>query len=490
MGFVNSRQPSNQAIFDTRNSSTGASALNYKLLIIGQGTDAGSASANTLTLLSSDGDAASKFGEGSMVHRQAKRVYANSNSVEVWAIAPTMDALAVATSKAVGEIKFTGAATASGTLAVYIAGERVSLAVTAGDTVADLADNLAAAIATQVTDLPVKSTSDTTDTVDFEALNLGTLGNDIDIQTNAREGEVDPAGVAYTIIAMNAGAADPALTSLIAAMGDEWFQVIAFAYNDSTNIPAIQTELDRRNGATLKIDGLAFLGKKGTYAQLVTFGLLYNTEQVSAIGANGMMMTPYEFSAGIAGAVANHLQAGNGNEALPFQTTEIVGADAPPIASQFTFTEQGSLLQNGISTFNIDAGSKVRIARLITMYRLNAGGVPDVAWLDVNTRFTAMYIRYDWVRRIGLRYPQAKLADDGNRIGPGQVVMTPSVGRAEAIQAFLDWEVIGLVEDYANFKDSLLAYRDLSDVNKFNWELFPDFVNQLRSSNTKINIIL
>lgn len=492
MSFVNTRVPMQQAEFDTKFASQGPGALNYKGLIIGQGTDAGSASANTLELISSAIQAAEKFGTGSMIHRMALKFFNNNTVTEMKAIAASMDPVATPTNKATGSVQFTAAATGSGTYVVYVAGERIAVSVASGDTVANLSAKLKAEIDASHPNLPVKSTDDTIDTVDFEALNIGVTGNDIDIREYAKEGDEDtkPAGVTTTITAMSTGASDPALTSLIAALADEWFQIWISPYNDTTNYAAVQAELERRFGPTTKIDGLSFQSKRETYANLITFGAAKNTEQISNMGAYNSMTTPYEWAAAIAGQVAQQLAGGDGNEALPFQTLELKGVEAPPIANRFTFTEKTALLNNGISTFEVDSAGKVRIGRLITQYLKTAGGSPDTAWLDVNTRFTAMYIRWDWIRRIETKFGQAKLAGDGNRIGPRQVVLTPKVGKAEAVAAFLDWEVLGLVEDFNAFKSSVIAAIDGTDPNKFNWQIFPDLVNQFRNGETTISFIL
>ncbi len=490
MDFVNTRVPMHQIKFDTRFASQGAGQLAYKVLLIGQGTDAGSESANTLVSISSPNDAAAKFGTGSLIHRMALAYFRNNRVNEITAIAATMDPVATPTNKATGSVQFTSAATGNGTLALYIAGERVAVSVTSGMTVAQLSAALKAEIDANHLSLPMKSTDDTVDTVDFEALNIGVVSNDIDIRLNAQDGDETPAGVALTITAMSGGSGDPALTNLIAALADEWYQVWISPYVDATNFAAIQTELERRFGPTTMIDGVCFVTKKDTYANLITLGSGKNTEQYVLMGIYDNMTPAFEWSAAIAGQVANQLAGGNGNEAKPFQTLKLVGVAASPVSSRFTFTEKTALLNNGIATHKVDPSGNVLIERLITTYQLDAQSNPDTAWLDVNTRFTCLYLRWDWKRRIGLKFAQAKLAGDGNRIGPNQVVLTPSVGKAEAIAAFQDWEVLGLVEDFAAFKNSVLASRDLSDVNKFNWQIFPDLVNQYRNGETTISFIL
>lgn len=472
---------------------SGLSALRYVVLIIGQAISTGTKAAKELCLISSADVAASYFGRGSMIHRMAQKFYANNVSNEVYAIAATKDDVSSGTGKATGSIQVTHAATGNGTLALYIAGQRIAVTVTSGDTANDIASAIKAEIDANHLDLPVKSTA-ATDTVTFQALNVGATGNDIDIRVNYHDGEVLPDGVTVAIVAMSGGTSNPDISSgtpsLIDNLGDTWFQIIAMPYTDSANWTALETELDRRFGPITQIDGLAIAAVVDTYSNLVTFGSGKNTKQICAIGVNDVMQQPLEIAAAAAGQVAGALAIGSGAESRPFQTLPLVGINAPRSSYRFTFTELDSLLNNGIATLYTDEGGLVRIQRLITTYQTNDLGASDTAWLDANTRFTAMFIRYDWVNYLKTKYPRAKLAGSAERVGPGQVIMTPSVGRAEALARFGVWESVALVEDLDYFKSNLIAERDPVDVNAMNWFLPCDFVNQFRVGKTQIGVKL
>lgn len=486
---ANVRVPGQYAEFDISNAASGLSTLNYETLIIGQGTDAGSKSANEVVSVTNADQAGEYFGFGSQVHLAAKKYYENNTLNPLTIIAATMDPLATATSKATGSIQITGAATADGAMILYVAGQRITVAITSGDTVNDIAAAIAAEIAANHPNLPVKTTV-ATDTVSFEAKNLGVAGNDIDIRTNYYANEVDADGVAYTITAMSGGTADPALTSVIAAMADTWWQLIISPYTETANWNELREELDRRFGPTIKIDGVAFTAKSGTQSNLVTFGSGKNTKQVSCIGVYDVMEQPVEVASAAVGQIAGSLSAGAGSESRPFQTLELKGIHAPREANRFTFLERDALLKNGISTIKADAAGVVRIERMITTWQTNSTGAADVTWLDVNTRFTAMFIRWDWVTMLATKYPRAKLASDATRVGPGQQLMTPAIAKAEALARFSLWEEAALVEDLEFFKANLLAVRDGSDVNAMNWFLPCDFVNQFRVGKTQIGVVL
>ena len=67
--------------------------------------------------------------------------------------------------------------------------------------------------------------------------------------------------------------------------------------------------------------------------------------------------------------------------------------------------------------------------------------------MDVNTPLTLSFLRADFRARMQTKYARFKLADDGARFLPGQPVITPRIGRAEAVAIFRSWEEQALVEN-------------------------------------------
>ena len=487
------RVPGQYSEYNTNVGERGLSALDYKVLFIGQGTSEGTASAKSIVRVTSADKAGALFGFGSQLHLMAKSYFKNNAINQLDCIAATMDDTESATGKATGSIEVTGPATGSGALVVYIGGQRISVDVSSGDTADTIAAALAAEIAANHPDLPV-AVSVATDTMTLEAKNVGALGNNIDIRANYADGEEYPDGVTLTITAMSGGGFNPDISSgtpsVIDVMGDSWWQLISMPYTDTTNLSALETELERRFGPTTQIDGVGFMAKFDTQSNLVTFGAARNSKQYSVAGIYKVPTTPFEVSAAIVGQVAKALAAGNGAEARPFQSLQLIGVLAPAQADRFTFAERDALLKNGIATLKVDASGIVRIERLITTYQTNESGAKDTAWLDVNTRFTAMYIRYDWVTYLNTKYPNFKLASDGIRVGSGQPVITPKTAKAEAVSRFGLWMEIALVEDEAYFLANLKAERDEQDPNALDWFLPCNFVNQFRVGKTQIGIIV
>jgi len=124
------------------------------------------------------------------------------------------------------------------------------------------------------------------------------------------------------------------------------------------------------------------------------------------------------------------------------------------------------------------------------MYQLNDLSAPDTSYLNLNTLLTLQYIRYDWRVYITGKYPRHKLANDGQRLGAGQPVMTPSLAKAEAVNKFRQWEALGLVENVDQFKADLVAERNIGDPDRLDISMSPDLINQLRVFATLIRFLV
>ncbi len=480
---ANIRIPFVTAEFDASRASQGPGLLSYAGILIGQRTSAGTAAANTLHRVTNAEAVATLAGRGSQLHRQAIGWFASNTSTELWIGVLDDDGGAVA---ATGTITVTGPATADGTIVLYLGGVRLTVGVTDGDTDATIATAIAAEVNANG-DLPVTA-SPAAAVVTLTQRNAGLSGNDYDVRHSFNDGEALPAGVGLAIVAMSGGATNPTLTSLIAAMGDQWFQIWSHPYTDATSLTAIENELSSRFGPMRQIDGVAITSAVGSHATLTTLGNTRNSQHSSIIAQPGAnpLTPPMEFAAEAAAIIAFY---GAIDPARPFQTLAMTNAILPAEGDLFTDDERNMLLFDGIATTRAGV-NQVQIERPITTYQTNAIGAPDTAYLDVNTLLTLLYLRYSWRVRIQTRYPRHKLASDGARIGPGQAVMTPKLGRAEAVSWFRDMEDLGLVENFDDFKANLVVERNQQDVNRLDVLLPPDLINQLIVTAAKIQFRL
>lgn len=481
------RNPGVYTELDATRANQGPGLQPFKALLIGQRLSTGSVDALTPKRITSVQQAINYFGEGSILHRQALAWFEGNKINELWAVAFDDPSGSVA---AAGDITFTGPASAAGTLRIYIGGVRIQVAVASGDTAAEIATAAQAAIAA-VTTLPITAAVNGGDDtqVDITARNKGTLGNEIDIRVNYFSDEETPAGVGTTVTAMASGSGAPDFDTLWAVLGDEEYNVMVMPYLDAASIDNVETELLDRAGPLRQIQCVAYAAKSDTHGNLTTFGSGENSQFISVINAGGKNIPTPSFEVG-ANYAAEATYSLSIDPARPLQTLELSHVLAPVDADRFTNEERNLLLFDGIATGYIDASGNVRIERAITFYQENPLGADDGAYLDVNTLFTLSYIRWSVRNRLLLKYPRHKLADDGTKFGQGQVVATPKTIKSEILSVFREWELIGLVEGFDQFKDELIVARNISDPNRVDVQMPPDLVNQLRVTAIQIQFLV
>ena len=481
---ANIRTPGVYTEIDSSQAVRGTRLLAMRYLLIGQKTSAGTAPALTPVRVTSVAQARTLFGPGSMLALMAEAAIASNNWSDQWCI-PVEDN--GAGTDAAGSITYAGSPTQSGAINLYIGGQRVQVPVATTDTPASLATATAAAI-NAATNLPVTAAVDGVDTaqVDITAKNAGEAGNTIDLRLGYF-GESLPAGLAATIVAMAGGATNPVITAALAAMGDEWYQLIGFPYTDAANLALLEAELADRFGPLREIEAQAIAAAKGTTGTLGSLGDSRNSPHVTIVAATAEPMPAFCKAAETAAIVAYYASI---DPARPLQTLPYRYCLAPAEADRLTQQERNLLLFDGIATTRVDAGGTMQVERLITTYKTNAAGGADTAYLDIETLLTLMTVRHDWRDYILTKYPRHKLASDGTRIADGQAVVTPNVIKAEAVAKCRQWEEQGLVEGFDQFKADLVVERDGTDPNRLNVVLPPDIINGLRVVATKIEFRL
>ena len=464
-----------------RSAANQGGADTLRSLLVGGMTASGTATSGALTRVSSVAQAITLFGRGSMLHRMAIAYFAGDALGEVWAI-PLADIVGGGAAAATGTITTTAIPSADGTLPLYIGGSHVPVPLAAADTKVQVAAKIHAAIGADL-DLPVTSATDGIDKVTLTARNKGTLGNAIDVRTNwagTEGGEVLPAGLALTIVAMGAGASDPLATTAIDAMLDEPFEIIVWPYsNDYQDLVAEMADTAAgRWGALRQLYGHVVSAKDDTVGNLGTFGNGRNYPHVSIFGNYRCPTWGPEVAAAAAAAMIGSVRI---DPARPTHTLATPHVKAPAKADRFLTTEANALLFDGIATFAVNARTgAVSIMRAITNYQTNDAGAPDASCLDSETLFTLAAIMRRLKSAITSKYGRHKLVNDGTRTAPGQAAVSPSGLRAELIAEYGTMEADGLVENAEAFAAALIVERNALDPNRVDVLFPPDLVNQLR----------
>lgn len=462
------------------NSRANTATFDQRALIIAQITGDGTATANTPIICTSTSQAESLGGSGSMLHLMYEAYKANDSFGEVWVLPLADHGSGVA---ATGSIEFTAPPTASGTLYLYIGGQRVAVAVTSAMDESDVADALIAAI-TADTHLPVTAAIDgsNADKVNLTAKNKGVNGNDIDLRLNylgTFGGEVTPTGLAATITAMASGATNPVLTTALTNCGDEPFDFIACPYTDTTSLNALRDFLNDSTGRwswSKQLFGHYFAAYRNTVGNQTTFGNARNDQHGTVMGFNNSPTPNWILAAQITGRAAASLRVDPG---LPLQTLSINGFQAPPLASRFTLSERNTLLFDGISTFTVGQDGTCYIENLITTYQKNAFDSPDDSYLQVETMFLIAYVLRRLKTLVTSQYGRKKLASDSTRVPAGGNVVTPKMIKSSLIAEYRAMEAAGYVQNSELFAQEVIVEKSTTP-NRVNVLFPPTLIEQLR----------
>jgi phage tail sheath gpL-like len=460
------------------NSRANNATINQRALIVGQITAAGAAVPNVPVISQGVSDAIIAGGPDSMLALMTAAYRLNDNFGEVWYLPLADDGAATA---ATGTVTFTSAATANGTLYLYVGGVRYAMPVLTTQTTAQLATALAAIINADAA-CPVNATA-ATSVVTLTAVNKGPCGNDIDLRLNyqgTRGGEVLPTGLVANIVQMAGGATAPSLTAAFSNLSGMAFDFIVCPYTDATSLDAFKTLLNDTTGRwawNVQLYGHFFAAYRGTLGALTTFGVTRNDPHGTVMGFNDSPTPNWIWAAALAGAVAGSVRA---DPATPLQTLALQGVQPPPLQSRFQLTDRNTLLFDGVSTFTVADDGTVAIENLITTYQKNAFGSPDDSYLEVETLFTLAFVLRALKSVVTSKYSRVKLAANGTRFAAGSNVVTPNVIRADIIAQYRTLEEAGLVQNGDAFKQALIVDKNASNPNRVD-VLWPGtLINQLR----------
>lgn len=281
------------------------------------------------------------------------------------------------------------------------------------------------------------------------------------------------------IYAVSVDAGDTA--SALAALGDKQYHHIICSLNDDTTVRELGEFLDKRYEALQMIPAIAYLPKKGTHAELVTYGSKSNCPLISFMSINNVgdaankPLSDAQAVAAWAGQIAPSLA---NDPCRPLQTLKMNGVYSIA-SSEFDWAERNLLLHEGMGTYTVTATGEVQIERPVTAYTENAAGIADNSYLDVMTPATAMYFRQKQRSLIQSKYGRHKLAKDGTNFAQGQAIVTPSTIKGELLALYKTLEYQGIVQDFEGYKKSLIVELDESNKTRINYLDSPQFINGL-----------
>jgi phage tail sheath gpL-like len=459
--------------FDSSRSGAGNFEFPVQLLCIGQKLSTGEQDSEIPLVLRNEFEVGKAFGYGSQIHLMSKKIFLNSTTIPIVFIA--LDDLPSGNTAATNVITFSGTATENGYLVIYIGGRRYSVSVAVGDTAAVACTALYNLLYLDLANLPCTLTDNTTGTLTLTAKNKGVSAGDLNVRFNYNIGEATPSGLSHAIV-YTAGTGDPDVDDALAVLDDDWYPVIVSAYDDATNMGKVEAAMLARADILTRKEGVCFYAKRDTIANMVTFATnaSRNSQYSSLFPAYNRCESTFELSAGIAAAVAQSIVS---DSAQPLKSIKLNGFLTLEKSDRVIFSDRNYLAQNGVSTITDYSG--VQTSSMITMYRLNESGAPDNSYKQLNTMFTLLDTRYQLEVQITTKYSRAKLGATTEGLDPGQQIMTPSIGRAEAIIWFRRMVRQGKFENLLDrFIELLEVTRDDTNVNRLNFSLPPNLMNQ------------
>lgn len=481
----NIRTATNHAEFDSSRAVQGVNERRKKLLLMGRKLASGTVAELVPRQVLSGDQGESFFGTGSELAEMIRAAKKANSQAEMWAVG--IDPLTGGTA-GTKTITATGTAAADRTLQLYIAGRfYVPVAIASGDAQNTIATKINAAIQAhrEYTRMPFTTAAATnvvTGTMRWKGVDVA------DIRANYNISDEDVPGVTVTIATGTPGAGNPDINEILDAIGDvEHYDSFALPWTDATNLTALETELEDRFGGMRQIPGVAFAAVAGSHGTATTLGASRNSKHLVIMGANTSPTPP-----SIWAAVLAAVEATESNPARPRQAMPLPGILPAAPSAVWGQANRNLLLFSGIATHVVDSGGNVATERLITTYRTNALGVPDTAFLDIETHRTAEAIQYDGNTSVSLAFPRSMLADDGEPLPPGLPIVTRNTMRAFLGGRYDLWGSLGWVElaARAQFVEELLVERPSGDRNRLVAQGGPDFMNQFRGMSVQWQFIV
>ncbi len=478
-----------------------------KILFIGQKTATGTATAGALNENIANGGAEDGlFGSTSMLATLIRANKRRNQQIQIDAIALDDDG---SSTKAAGTISFTGVATEDGSLTVILGSERnykIEVPVSTGDTNTDVATKIGVS-ASLIEGMPATAIASSGDIL-VEAVNGGTFGNSIPLEVR---GIV--AGIGSSVTGMSGGATDPSLTGVFDVIGDQRYQAIVWPYPDATD--EVRGLLDPRFNADGKVlDGVAFTAKNDTFANIVSLATPLNSQSLVMFGGSLESETNYSggdvceipmlkaaIFAGYRGlrldidgfSIADLVISANGpldsfgGPALaskPYFNTPF--ADFAPVKVGRGFDDQEiEDIKNAGATVlgNNTAGNGVICGEVVTTYKTDFAGNPDITYVYLNYVDTASQAREYFYNNYRKRFAQSRLTE-------GDLLKGRDMANAELIRSYskrlfqdlsgVDFVLLQAGEDALIFFDTNLIIAIDMAQGKVTIQMTVPLVTQLR----------
>ena len=441
-----------------------AAVLPQKILFFAQYNTGKTPVANVPVKILSLGDIQTRAGRGSMAAIMYEAITRTSGAVEIfWG--PLVDnAGGVVATKTLTVAVTTVLA---GTVSLYVAGRKITTAVTAGMTNAQIATAIAAAI---TANLDCSMTAEaTTNVVTLTARNKGLAPQGINIALDLESDDLaaEPSGVSIAIANVTAGTTDPLLATALGLLGDMFYTVIASPYNSAVTLAEIDAAWTTRVGPDVKRPFIAIAGYADTLANFTSALSARNSPGVTMVPVEGSPSHPWEIAAVVAGLLARNNDARPG---VPVRGYKLTGVRTNPAYANWTGAQKDSIVVAGGSWTKADATGAILIGDLVTTYKTNAQGVADAGdyWRFTSTlsNIQAKIYSIDYLINSS-PYINAVILDDASISGKSYVVR-PKTLKADLIGLVDSWVENGWTKNRAAVVAGIVVEIDSVNPTRLN----------------------
>ncbi|MFW6312263.1 MAG: hypothetical protein ACOC2N_00060 [Spirochaetota bacterium] len=411
-----------------KRASLGGLVIPQKVAVIGQYSSGKAPTDYVAKQVTSADQAGSLYGFGSMLHIIIAALFAANGSFDVFAF-PIPDEGGAAAAE--GSVSVTGDATGAGTIALYIAGKRVAVAVANGDTDEEIADAIVAAINANP-NLPVTAAENgTTPTqVDITAKWAGDTSNDISIDIDLLVGDDlnEPSGPTIAITEMSGGATDPDPQTAFDNFGDTFYTWVVYPYQGASQLTVLETEGANRIDPAVKRPFAGVIGYTDTMSNYLTFLDSHNSPWLTTMPVEGSPNMQLEIAAATVAECARSAQA---DPARPFKNLRLRGI-LPGSGAEWTLAQKETVEAAGGSAFRIGANGSVLIHDLLTTYTENPLGAADDSWRYTVTVTNVQAKLYSLDNVFNSEpFTQAKVVDDA------AITAQPYAIRPKTVRAYV-----------------------------------------------------
>ena len=349
----------------------------------------------------------------------------------------------------------TGAPTAAGELALYVAGTRVSVGVNTTDT----PTTMALALQTELDRHPALCV---TGSAALGVLTLtanwgGETGNAIDVRSSFFADDQMAAGVAMAITAMAGGTTNPDLTAYVLAAYGYRPTEIVLPFTDSTSMAIVEAEQETRWGCTNKMDGQVVVAMRSTVGAALAWLAPRNSRQVHSLHTKADRTNPWEMAAMAAMVIEG--QAAR-DTAVPFTGMVLKGYQGPQPVAHWAQADANNIALEGGSVIELAEDGTGALLRMFNHYKRNSAGATDTSCRDLCWVKTASYWRWVHVNAFETSYRGYKIAEYVTDPIPGQKIMTRDLVQEIMIGLYMVFMDAGLFQNLDHYKTTLLVELD------------------------------